>query len=401
MFITHGAFITASSPSNTALVGLVRSLHSEMPSLPLALIDLEETAATSSTQREALLAEILSWSLPGYCERTWQGGHWYEAQVTPLTVQTPVYAEPKNERWSMRQAQEGMLDSYQRCECDERSLGDDDVCMRVHYVGLNYKDVMIAIGLLKGDAFAGGRSGLHIGLEGSGVVEAVGKNVTHVKVGDEVFGLLDRGLATHTVTEGCYICKKPAQLSLEQAASLFVPYTTAYATIIDIANAAPGQVVLIHGAAGGVGTAAVQLAHHAGCTVIATVSNSQKEQYVRHLGADYVFNSRSCSFATDIMGLTEGRGCDLILNCLSGRSMQESLRLLAPFGKFIEIGKTDAMARHRVGVHELLENGTYVFFDTDRYFQQQETTVRWVTEMAKMVEKNELLVCFERACLLE
>lgn len=390
LMVTRGALLTSTIPTNASLLGFARSVHAEAPGLPLVLVDID--SSSSSEQQTTALQEVLQWPLDEYREVTQCGSCWYEPQVQPLEVKEPVYAEPDLDRWSLQQRQEGSLDSYKRCEIDERVLGDDDVRMRVYYAGLNYKDVMIAIGLLKGDAFAGGRSGLHIGLEASGVVEAVGKNVKHVVIGDEVFGLLDRGLATHSVTEGCYICKKPSNVTLEQAACLFVPYTTAYATVVDVGKIASGQTILIHGAAGGVGSAAVQLAHHAGCTVIATVSNKKKEEYVRQLGAQYVFNSRSCTFASDVMGATGGRGCDLILNCLSGRSMQASLRLLAPFGRFIEIGKTDAMARHRIGVHELLENGTYVFFDTDRYFQKQETTVRWVREMTALVEKGVLQV---------
>ena len=390
VIVTCGALLNAPCPANASLLGFARSIHAEAPSLPLCFVDIDPSASPEK-QQEAL-TEVLRGDVNEYKEMVHRCGKWLEPQVQPFEWKEQTYREPESNRWSLLQRQEGSLDSYKRCEIMERPMGDDDVCMRVYYAGLNYKDVMIAIGLLKGDAFAGGRSGLNIGLEASGVIEAVGKNVKHVRVGDEVFGLLDHGLATHTVTEGCYVYRKPAHITLEQAACLFVPYTTAYATMVDVGKASPGQVVLVHGAAGGVGSAAVQLAHNAGCTVIATVSNKKKEEYVRRLGADYVFNSRSCTFAADVRNATKGKGCDLILNCLSGRSMQESLRLLAPFGHFIEIGKTDAMARHRIGVHELLENGTYVFFDTDRYFQRQETTVRWVREMVALVEKGELNV---------
>ena len=390
VIVTCGALLNAPCPTNASLLGFARSIHAESPALPMCFVDLDPSM--SPEKQQEVLMEVLRGNVSEYKEMVHRCGKWLEPQVQPFEWKEQTYREPESNRWSLQQRQEGSLDSYKRCEIWERPMGDDDVCMRVYYAGLNYKDVMIAIGLLKGDAFAGGRSGLNIGLEASGVIEAVGKNVKHVRVGDEVFGLLDHGLATHTVTEGCYVYRKPAHITLEQAACLFVPYTTAYATVVDVGKASPGQVVLIHGAAGGVGSAAVQLAHNAGCTVIATVSNKKKEEYVRRLGADYVFNSRSCTFAADVRNATKGKGCDLILNCLSGRSMQESLRLLAPFGRFIEIGKTDAMARHRIGVHELLENGTYVFFDTDRYFQRQETTVGWVREMVALVEKGELNV---------
>ena len=427
--VTQGSLLEAAAPANTSMLGLVRALHTEAPSLPLVFLDLEAGLSTAGKQK--VLAEYLSHPLTEYHELSYRGGVWFEPQVTALHVSTPVFRESvgddgremgeekerenasemreekedekKNEKedeerqtpqkepqWSLMESREGSLDSFQRTELRTRAMTEEDVVVRVHYVGLNYKDVMIAVNLLKEDAFAGGRSGITIGLEASGVVERVGAKVTNVKVGDEVFGLLDQGIATHTTTEACFVTKKPANITLEQGATVFVPYTTAYATIVSLGKVKKGQTVLIHGAAGGVGSGAIQLAHAAGATVIATVSNKKKEEYVRSLGADVVLNSRSCDFVAGVMAATQQRGCDLVLNCLSGRFMQESLRCLAPFGTFIEIGKTDAMERHAVGVHAFLDNGTYIFFDMDRYFAQRDVCVGWIQGMAQCVANGTL-----------
>ena len=98
----------------------------------------------------------------------------------------------------------------------------------------------------------------------------------------------------------------------------------------------------------------------------------------------------ACARVAGVMAATQQRGCDLVLNCLSGRFMQESLRCLAPFGTFIEIGKTDAMERHAVGVHSFLDNGTYIFFDMDRYFAQRDVCVGWIQGMAQCVANGTL-----------
>lgn len=382
--LTRGALIDSSCPSNCSILGFMRSIHTELPTLPLWVIDMNEDYQND----KEIIERLLSQPIQGYREITIRGNHLYEPQVVETTFKQPLFSEPIVDQWSLLQHQEGSLDSFQRTELQTRPMTDEDVIIQVHYAGLNYKDVMIAVGLLKEDAFAGGRSGLSIGLEASGIVKHVGKKVTHLKEGDEVFGLLDHGLATHSTSEGCFICKKPSTISMEQAAAIFVPYTTAYATIISLGKAKKGQVILIHGAAGGVGSAAIQLAHFVGATVIATVSNKQKEEYVRQLGADYVFNSRSCEFVNEIMKVTKYHGCDIILNCLSGRSMQESIRVLASFGTFIEIGKTDAMSRHQMNIHDFLNNGTYIFFDMDRYFAQEQTCVEWIHGMLDYVEKG-------------
>ena len=384
--ITHGACLDTQHPENTSLVGFVRALHTEAPSLNLWFADLPSPSVWDEATE--LLFNLQTYE--GYHELILRNNTWYEPQVATTTIPTPHYHEPEDGCWSLVQSQEGSLDSFNRTELLTRPMTDEDVTVRVHYVGLNYKDVMIAVGLLKEDAFAGGRSGVQIGLEASGVIEAVGKNVTEFKVGDEVLCLLDHGLATRTVTEACFTTHKPANVSMKEAASLFVAYTTAYATVVSLGKIQPGMKVLIHGAAGGVGSAAIQFAHVAGATVIATCSNKKKEEYVRSLGADYVLNSRSCTFATDIMEVTNHKGVDLILNCLSGRFMQESIRLLAPFGTFIEIGKTDAIARHRINIHNLLNNGTYIFFDMDRYFAKRATCVGWINAMIKAVSNGDI-----------
>lgn len=388
LVITKGAFIDSSCPANMSIVGFIRSFHAEQPTLPLWLIDLDANA--SEEENSSSLHQLINQSHEDYREIAIRNHHFYEPQVVTTSFSQPLFHEPLHDEWSLVQHQEGSLDSFQRTELSTRPMSDDDVVLSIHYAGLNYKDVMIAVGLLKEDAFAGGRSGLHIGLEASGIVEKVGKNVTHLKVGDEVFGLLDHGLATHSTSEGCFLCKKPTNITMEEAAAIFVPYTTAYATIMSLGKIRQGKTVLIHGAAGGVGSGAIQLAHSVGATVIATCSNKKKEEYARRLGADYVFNSRSCQFVTEVMKVTNNHGCDLILNCLSGRSMQETVRVLAPFGTFIEIGKTDAMSRHRINIHDFLNNGTYVFFDMDRYFSDRETCVGWIQGMAECVEKGVL-----------
>ena len=443
--VTQGSLLETPAPENTSLLGLVRALHTEAPSLPLVFLDFEATLSPAG--KRAALTEYLTHPLMEYHELAYRRGAWFEPQVTKLQTSLPVFREgghsmrghsmsghsmsghlvsdhavsghavkeqpvntitlvndtqsmtseqSKNTRiamepqWSLVESREGSLDSFHRTELHTREMTEEDIVIRVHYVGLNYKDVMIAVNLLKEDAFAGGRSGITIGLEASGVVERVGAKVTNVKVGDEVFGLLDHGIATHSTTEACFVTKKPANISLEQGATVFVPYTTAYATIVSLGKVKKGQTVLIHGAAGGVGSGAIQLAHAAGAVVIATVSNQKKEAYVRSLGADVVLNSRSCDFVAGVMEATQQRGCDLVLNCLSGRFMQESLRCLAPFGTFIEIGKTDAMERRTVGVHSFLENGTYIFFDMDRYFAQRDVCVGWIQGMAQCVARGTL-----------
>jgi NADPH:quinone reductase-like Zn-dependent oxidoreductase len=136
----------------------------------------------------------------------------------------------------------------------------------------------------------------------------------------------------------------PNDMTFETAASLPTQYVTAYLSLYDIARLQPGESVLIHSATGGVGQAAVMLAQRVGAEVFVTVGSDEKRQFVmEHYGIqpDHILFSRDTSFAGKIMEMTEGRGVDVVLNSLAGALLQESFNCLAPFGRFVELGKRD------------------------------------------------------------
>src|SRR5690606_24623178 len=114
-----------------------------------------------------------------------------------------------------------------------------------------------------------------------------------------------------------------------------------YYALKQLADLQPGERILIHGAAGGVGIAAVQLARYLGAEIFATAGSDEKRDFVKLLGADHVFDSRSLTFADDIFSVTGGKGVDVVLNSLAGEAMRRSLSVLAPFGRFLELGKRD------------------------------------------------------------
>ena len=216
--------------------------------------------------------------------------------------------------------------------------------------------------------------------------------MTRIKPGDHIYGLLDNGIQLYSKAKDYYLFKIPPSVSCNQAVALYTAYTTAYATILNIGKVKRNDIVLIHGAAGGVGSAAVQLAKSRGAIVIGSVSNREKAEYIKSLGAHYTVNSRNTSFVEDVLAITKGRGCDVILNCLSSHSMYMSQKLLAPFGRFIEIGKTDAMNRKSINIHNFLNNGTYSFFDLDRYFVKKDCFIPWVEGVIEEIEAGNLIV---------
>ena len=158
-----------------------------------------------------------------------------------------------------------------------------------------------------------------------------------------------------------------------------------------LARIARGETVLLHSAAGGVGGAAIQLAHRAGAIVIATAGTKEKREYLRQCGVQHVFDSRSLDFYNQVMEVTDGRGVDVVLNSLSGRFITQSIKCLAPFGRFVELGKSDIYRNSKLGLERLGENISYFVVDVDRLaLQKPELHQQILTEVVSLFERGEL-----------
>jgi NADPH:quinone reductase-like Zn-dependent oxidoreductase len=144
-----------------------------------------------------------------------------------------------------------------------------------------------------------------------------------------------------------------------------IAFLTAYYALDELARIAPGETVLIHGAAGGVGLAAVQIAKLKGATVIGTAGSPAKRRMLEMIGADHVLNSRTLEFADDVMAITRGAGVDVVLNSLAGEAITKGLQVLRPFGRFLEIGKRDLYANSRIGLRPFRQNLSYFGIDAD------------------------------------
>ena len=245
------------------------------------------------------------------------------------------------------------------------AVGEEEVIVRVTAAGLNYRDVMWALGLLPAEALERGFSGPHLGLECTGTVVRTGARVSHVRPGQRVIAFASACLATCVRCPAHAVFALPAQLSLIQGAALPVAFLTAYYGLIHLARAVRGERVLIHGAAGGVGFAAVEIAQHQGLEIYATAGTPHKRSLLRRLGVSHVYDSRSLDFAAQIMADTQGRGVDVVLNSLYREGAQASLRLLAPFGRFIELGKRDIFENNALRLKLFKDNLSFYGVDVD------------------------------------
>jgi NADPH2:quinone reductase len=183
------------------------------------------------------------------------------------------------------------------------------------------------------------------GKDSAGIVEKVGENITKLKVGDRVY--------TADSVSGTYaefvICKEnqvhllPENVSFEQGAGVFVPYATSYRALFQKAKAKFGETVLVHGASGGVGIAAIQWAKKAGLTVIGTASSEEGKKLIREQGADFVFDHSDEKYLQQILDSTENKGVDLILEMLANVNLVKDFDVLAKYGRIVVIGNRGSL----------------------------------------------------------
>jgi mycoketide-CoA synthase len=224
----------------------------------------------------------------------------------------------------------------------DRELGVGEVRVGVRAGGLNFRDVLIALGMYPdGDAVIGG--------EGAGVVLEVGRGVEGLVVGDRVMGLFG-GFGPVAVADERLVVGVPEGWSFARAAGVPTVFLTAYFALVDLAGLRSGERVLVHAGAGGVGMAAVQLARCLGAEVFATASPG-KWGVLRSLGLDeaHIASSRSLEFGERFLEVSGGRGVDVVLNSLAGEFVDVSLGLLGEGGRFVEMGKTDVRAVEDLG----------------------------------------------------
>ena len=285
----------------------------------------------------------------------------------------------------------GLLTSLQWEAFEPRSPADGEVAIAVEASGLNFRDVMWALGALPDEALMDGFSGPTLGLECAGVVTAVGSGVTGIRPGDHVAALAPNALATDVVTTASAVLPLPKDMDFAAGATLPVTAMTVIYALGRLAQLAPGERVLIHGALGGVGLLAIQYARARGAEIYATAGSTGRRAVLRALGVEHVYDSRSVTFADAILEATQGEGVDVVLNSLSGELMHQSLRLLRPFGRFVEIGKRDLYANSLIGLRPLRHNVSYFAVDADQLPQLRGNIAAEVMgEAARLIASGEL-----------
>jgi NADPH:quinone reductase-like Zn-dependent oxidoreductase/short-subunit dehydrogenase/acyl carrier protein len=229
-------------------------------------------------------------------------------------------------------------------------------------------------------------------MECAGTVVRTGPGVENFKAGDRVIAFASNAFASRVVAPTFAVSPLPAGIAFEAACSIPVAFLTAYYSLVHLGQIRAGETVLIHGGAGAVGLAAIQIARQRGAKVIATAGSDEKRAFLRNLGVDCVCNSRSLSFADEIADYTGGKGVDIVLNSLAGQAMARSMDCLRPFGRFIELGKRDFYANTHLGLRPLRRNLSYFGVDIDQLIGEHEDLARRLfAELIELFASGELV----------
>jgi len=377
--VLSGSQSVAGSPEmvnlgQEGLRGVARVIVNEFPNYPTTVVDL--SSPVQDVEVEVLVDEMFAGDKTD--EVAFRGRRRYINKLERLSMdniakQAMKSVPAEGSAYTGTIEEYGVLDNVVLRESERRTPDANQVEIQIKASALNFRDIMIAMGLLSDEAVDGGLFGRTFGLECAGIITKVGSDVTNVKVGDEVMATAPSCLGGFAYAYGVHCVKKPANISWHEAASLPVVYTTAYFSLIHHCRLEKGETVLIHAAAGGVGIAAINIANAVGAEVFATVSTQVKRDYIISLGVkpENIMNSRTLDFADEIMEKTNGKGVDVVLNSLSGEAIFKSVRCLSAYGRFIEIGKTDIYRNSKLGLQPFGNNLTYFGVDVDRLFEQK------------------------------
>ncbi|UGT65986.1 SDR family NAD(P)-dependent oxidoreductase [Nocardia gipuzkoensis] len=366
-------------PAQAALTGARRTLRNEQPAVQWRLVDTEPATRAADIVEQVLgdgradevaLRAGACWALHLRKSLREHLAAWDEA--APLT-------DPEAS-FRLEIPRSRLLSDLAWRAVERVAPGPGEVEIRMDAVGLNYKDALKALGVLTEKELAGTYFGTELGMDGFGVVERVGPGVTEVAVGDEM-SVCAKDLVRRHVTlrpdEGATMPLNYPDSVLDPChSSSVLPFLTAEFAFGDLAHLQPGETVLVHGAAGGMGLAAVQVAVRLGARVIATAGSDERRAVAAAAGAHEVVNSRSISFVDDVLTLTGGRGVDVVYNSSPGEILQQNLRAAAEFGRIIEIGKADIYGGGAIDLRPFDRNLSFFAVDMDRALAVRPELVR-------------------------
>ena len=364
--VTRRAVLEVTEPRAGAAWGALRAISQEVAAEAgtAALVDfrLVDLDAAEDLQTLAWLdaCDLRERELAVRGNRIWV------PRLVSLRERSPRVPADADAAWRLSLDNPGQIGGLQMKTYEPEPTGPHDVEIEVSAAALNFRDVMVTLGLLPSSSFERSALGRTVGLEASGIVRRAGDAVRTCGVGDAVVFTQGGCIANRANVKDYLVLRKPVALSMEQGASVLSVYVTAYYSLIHLARLGKGQRVLIHSAMGGVGQAAIALAKHAGAEIYATAGSESKREQLRAIGVRAAFDSHSLDWYDELLAATGGEGIDVVLNSLAGRHIALCLEALRPGGWHCEIGKVDIYADNALGLSVFRKNLRFAAIDVDR-----------------------------------
>lgn len=373
LWLTRGGAMSSHTPEANIITGLSRTIRAENPGICLTTLDLDPMAPlTEETARDVfrLTAVILNtqYAMTQECEYTLRNAMFYINRLVPHKDMNDLLADQsksaKTELLPFVQPKRplklevgvpGLLDSLRFVDDLDvaNPIGDNEVEIKVQASGLNFVDIMIAMGQVQDTM---------LGAECSGIISRVGKNVNKLKPGDRAMTWRLGCHQTYVRNPAIMFQLVPEDMTFEVAASIPTIYCTVYYSLFDVGRLKKGESILIHAASGGIGQAAIIIAKYLEAEIFATVGTEEKKQLIMAtygIPDDHIFYSRDLSFAKGIMRMTDGKGVDVILNSLAGEALRQSWHCLAFCGRFVELGKRDIVGNTGLDMEPFMRNVTF------------------------------------------
>jgi NADPH:quinone reductase-like Zn-dependent oxidoreductase/aryl carrier-like protein len=361
------------SIGQSPLVGLGRVITNEHPDIRCKLVDLGFDDAPDEMQ--SLVAEL--WTDDLEEEVALRHGTRFVPRLERVTAEKiPAERAPSGQKgktpFRLQISPSGVIENLSLREVKRQRPGPGQVEIEVCAAALNFRDVMKALGLYptEGDDY------LRLGDECAGRIVAVGEGVEDLQIGDAVIAIAPSSLGSYVTTLAALVMPKPVHMTFEEGATLPIVFLTAYYALHHLARLQAGERVLIHSAAGGVGLAAIQIAQRAGAEIFATAGSPEKRELLHLLGVRHVLDSRSLAFADHILEITGGQGVDIVLNSLAGKAIAKGISCLAPYGRFLELGKRDIYQDSKLGLWGFRKNVTFFAIDLGGLMAEKPTFIK-------------------------
>lgn len=365
---------TGSDPRKAMVTGFARCLTRENPGQIFVNLGLDNPQTTNSTigHISRVLRLIMTAKReeiePEYKEL--DGDLWINRLISiealdhsialktgQLSAQTTTLGQESSRRLGLTIQSPGILDTLQFSDVESHEpLPFGYVEIKVEAAGLNFRDVMVALGYSVGES---------LGLECSGIVTQAGKG-TDFQIGDRVVCIVEGALATSVRCEAYAVIRIPDGMTFATAAAFPIAFLTAYYSIVRLARLQQGESILIHSAAGGFGQACIQTAILFDAEIYVTVGNEDKKQYLIDaygIKGDHIFSSRTPDFGLKIRQLSQEHGVDVIVNSLAGEGLKTTWECIAPFGRFLELGKTDISSSAELPMSPFAKGASFIGVD--------------------------------------